>query len=59
VEAAAVSLGGTLPDFQGRALRRVVGMQHVGEALVSGRLVPARQARRRPPTSEPRPLAPA
>lgn len=47
VEAAATGLGGALPDFQGRALRRVVGMQHVGEALVSGRLAPAPSLRRR------------
>jgi DTW domain-containing protein len=59
VEAAATALGGALPDFQGRALRRVVGMQHVGEALVSGRLVPVKSTRRRAPSSEPRAPAPA
>ena len=53
VEAAATRLGGALPDFQGRALRRVVGMLHVGEALVSGRLTPARRGPRRPATSAP------
>jgi DTW domain-containing protein len=47
VEAAATALGAALPDFQGRALRRVVGMLHVGEALVSGRIAPVRSHRRR------------
>lgn len=56
VEAAATALGGALPDFQGRALRRVVGMLHVGGALVEGRIAPRARgdrARGRPTSSAP------
>jgi DTW domain-containing protein len=53
VERAATELGATLPDLQGRALRRVVGMLTVGEALVSGRVQPVKRRSRRARTSEP------